>query len=331
MTIAQIAAVAIFLLMFVLIIIDKIERHYVTLACGILTLGVVFGLIMHNGSAIVNTLNVKSIFTSNFWYSTKEEESSGISWSTIIFIAGMMIMVEGMAKAGFFRWLCLKLAKLVKYKTDGLFQSQEEIDNYAKQEVAGSNYVTKPGDIKYVDVNGDKVVNSKDMTYLGNGNVPEIVYGINGALKWKNMDFSFLLQGAGRVQVYLNGGIIQPYFNQGNLPQLWITDSWSETNRNARYPRLANTTHNLPATDVSCVETYLYDASYLRLKNIEIGYNLPKKWLSALTITGLRVYVNATNLLTLASVPQIDPENIHSQGWSYPQMKAFNFGLTLQF
>lgn len=123
MTIAQIAAVAIFLLMFVLIIMDKIERHYVTLACGILTLGVVFGLIMHNGSAIVNTLNVKSIFTSNFWYSTKEEESSGISWSTIIFIAGMMIMVEGMAKAGFFRWLCLKLAKLVKYKTIPLFIS----------------------------------------------------------------------------------------------------------------------------------------------------------------------------------------------------------------
>lgn len=123
MTIAQIAAVAIFLLMFVLIIMDKIERHYVTLACGLLTLGVVFGLIMHSGSAIVDTLNVKSIFTSNFWYSTKEEESSGISWSTIIFIAGMMIMVEGMAKAGFFRWLCLKLAKLVKYKTIPLFIS----------------------------------------------------------------------------------------------------------------------------------------------------------------------------------------------------------------
>ena len=121
MTIAQIAAVAIFLLMFVLIIMDKIERHYVTLACGLLTLGVVFGLIMHSGSAIVDTLNVKSIFTSNFWYSTKEEETSGISWSTIIFIAGMMIMVEGMAKAGFFRWLCLKLAKLVKYKTIPLF------------------------------------------------------------------------------------------------------------------------------------------------------------------------------------------------------------------
>lgn len=217
------------------------------------------------------------------------------------------------------------------YKTDGIFKSQAEIDSYAKQEVAGSNYVTQPGDIKYVDVNGDGVVNSEDMTYLGNGNVPEIVYGINGAFKWKNLDFSFLLQGAGRVQVYLNGSIIQPYFNQGNLPQFWTTESWSETNRDARYPRLANTTHNFPTTDVSCVETYLYDASYLRLKNVELGFTLPDKWLKTLNMTGLRVYVNATNLFTLSSVPQIDPESVHSQGWSYPQMKAVNLGLTVQF
>lgn len=123
MNAAQIAAVVIFVLMFVLIITDKIERHFVTIGCGLLTLGLVFGLIMHSGSAVMETLNVKSIFTSNFWYSTTEEETSGISWSTIIFIAGMMIMVEGMAKAGFFRWLCLKLAKLVKYKTIPLFIS----------------------------------------------------------------------------------------------------------------------------------------------------------------------------------------------------------------
>ena len=123
MNAAQIAAVVIFVLMFVLIITDKIERHFITIGCGLLTLGLVFGLIMHSGSAVMETLNVKSIFTSNFWYSTTEEETSGISWSTIIFIAGMMIMVEGMAKAGFFRWLCLKLAKLVKYKTIPLFIS----------------------------------------------------------------------------------------------------------------------------------------------------------------------------------------------------------------
>lgn len=121
MNAAQIAAVIIFALMFILIITDKIERHFVTIGCGLLTLGIVFGIIMHDGNAVMNTLNVKSIFTKNFWYATEAEETSGISWSTIIFIAGMMVMVEGMAKAGFFRWLCLKLAKFVKYKTIPLF------------------------------------------------------------------------------------------------------------------------------------------------------------------------------------------------------------------
>ena len=217
------------------------------------------------------------------------------------------------------------------YKTDGIFKSQEEIDNYAKQEVAGVGYETKPGDIKYVDVNGDGVVNSNDMTYLGYGNIPEIIYGINGALNWKNLDFSFLFQGAARAQVYLKGGVIQPYFNQGNLPQFWVDEAWTEDNVNARYPRLVNSTHNFPGTDISGVQTYLYDASYLRLKNIEIGYTLPDKWLHPAGISSMRVYVNAQNLFTITDVPQIDPENTQQEGWTYPQMKSFNVGLTLQF
>ncbi|MGN0162999.1 MAG: SLC13 family permease [Candidatus Ornithomonoglobus sp.] len=118
---AQIAAIIIFVAMFVLIILDKFERHYVTLGCGALTLIVVFGLLMHSGSAVMETLNVRSIFTAGFWYSTEAEESSGINWATIIFIVGMMIMVEGMARVGFFRWLCLRIAKLVHYKTVPIF------------------------------------------------------------------------------------------------------------------------------------------------------------------------------------------------------------------
>lgn len=217
------------------------------------------------------------------------------------------------------------------YKTDGIFKTQDEIDAYAKQEIAGTNYITQPGDIKYVDESGDGIVNSDDMTYLGNGNIPEIIYGINGTLKWKGLDFSFLFQGAGRVQVYLKGGVVQPYYNGGNLPQFWVTESWSEENQNARYPRLSNSTHNNPSESVSCVQTYLYDASYLRLKNIEIGYSLPTKWLKLTPISNLRVYANAQNLFTVSKVPQIDPENTHAAGWTYPQMKAFNMGLTLQF
>lgn len=123
MTMAQILAVLIFVTMFVLIVLDKIERQYTTLACGLMTLVLVFGVAMRSMDAVVETLNVRSIFTKQFWYAGGEGEASsaGINWSTIIFIAGMMIMVEGMAKAGFFRWLCMRLAKLVNYKPIPLF------------------------------------------------------------------------------------------------------------------------------------------------------------------------------------------------------------------
>ncbi len=118
LSITQIMALAIFILMFVLIVMDKIERQYITLACGLATLVIVFGICMRDPSAIFNSLNLKCFIQPSFWYSAGEsaEESSGINWATILFIAGMMIMVEGMAKAGFFRWLCMRLAKLVHYK-----------------------------------------------------------------------------------------------------------------------------------------------------------------------------------------------------------------------
>jgi len=123
MMVAQVLAVTIFVLMFVLIVIDKIERHYVTLGCGVLTLGLVFGICMRNVEAIWKTLNLRGIFTLNFWWQAGEatESASGINWATIIFIAGMMVMVEGMAQVGFFRWLCMKIAHLVHYKTIPIF------------------------------------------------------------------------------------------------------------------------------------------------------------------------------------------------------------------
>lgn len=115
---AQICAVIIFVVMFALIIMDKIPRQWVTLGCGLATIVIVFGICMKSPSAIMETLNIKSIFTPEFWHVSSQggESSSGINWATIIFIAGMMVMVEGMAKAGFFRWLCLTIAKAVKYK-----------------------------------------------------------------------------------------------------------------------------------------------------------------------------------------------------------------------
>ena len=120
---AQILAVVLFLLMFILIITEKWERHVVTLGCALLTLILVFGVGLRSMSAVTETLNLNCFFTKGFWYTggTSSEASSGINWETIVFVAGMMIMVEGMARVGFFRWLCMRLAKLVKYQVVPLF------------------------------------------------------------------------------------------------------------------------------------------------------------------------------------------------------------------
>ena len=111
----QVIAICIFLGMFLLIILDQFERHVITLVSGALVFILVFGVCMHSPAAIWEALNLRSFFTADFWYGAGEESTAGINWSTILFIAGMMIMVEGLGKAGFFRWLCLSLAKLVHY------------------------------------------------------------------------------------------------------------------------------------------------------------------------------------------------------------------------
>ena len=120
--VAQIAAAAIFFVMFLLIITEKVERHIVTLGCALLTLVVVFGLLMRSGEAIWEALSLYSLVRVEFWYlAGAATTSTGINWETITFIAGMMIMVEGMAASGFFRWLCMTIAKLVRYRAVPIF------------------------------------------------------------------------------------------------------------------------------------------------------------------------------------------------------------------
>lgn len=119
---AQVASVAIFLVMFLLLVTEKFPRHLVTLACGLATLVIVFGICMQDPAAIAESLSLKSFIAPTFWYSSGEvETTTGINWETILFIAGMMVMVEGMANSGFFRWLCIKLARMVHFKPAPLF------------------------------------------------------------------------------------------------------------------------------------------------------------------------------------------------------------------
>ena len=121
---SQLLAIAIFLAMFTLIILDKAPRHIITLSCAAVTLFLVFGLCMHSAEAAEEALDLSSIFQPEFWYNTGEATTSaGINWETIFFIAGMMIMVEGMAESGFFRWLCITIARAVHFRARPVFLS----------------------------------------------------------------------------------------------------------------------------------------------------------------------------------------------------------------
>lgn len=119
---AQILAIIIFVFMFIMVVMEKIEKHIVTLSCGALTMILVFGVCLKDAGAMIETLNFGVMADSGFWIGTAPE-SAGVDWATIIFLGGMMIMVEGMAKAGFFRWLCMLLARAVNYKPVRLFVS----------------------------------------------------------------------------------------------------------------------------------------------------------------------------------------------------------------
>ena len=123
MTAAQIAALVIFIIMFLLIVTEKIDRHIVSLTAGALMLILVFGIMMHSPADILKTLAFADLAKPGFWITngTVAEEAGGINWATILFIGGMMVMVEGMAKAGFFRWLCLTIAKAVHYRPLRIF------------------------------------------------------------------------------------------------------------------------------------------------------------------------------------------------------------------
>lgn len=214
------------------------------------------------------------------------------------------------------------------YEAIGIFGSQSEIDSSPVQELAGGT-ATAPGDVKYADINGDGTVNANDRTYLGEGNVPNIIYGISGGLDYKGFDFSFMFQGAADVQYQLQGQIVWPFFNGGSVPKFWAEDHWTASNTSATYSNMNINENNFPQSAPSSL--YIYDASYIRLKNIEIGYSLPESVLSKVGISKVRFYVGGQNLWTKSDVPQLDPEAIQNQGQTYPNVKSVNFGVQVNF
>ncbi|MDR2563780.1 MAG: TonB-dependent receptor [Prevotellaceae bacterium] len=222
----------------------------------------------------------------------------------------------------------------------GLFESDDEIANSPQQSFGAP----RVGDIKYQDVNGDGVVNSQDQVAVGYTNLPEIVYGFGATAQWKGFDVNIFFQGVSHTSFFLSGSSIKNLFSSGNIERATINEDiydnvWRENyseakNKTATYPRMSMGSGGPGASNNSQTSSWwLRDGSFMRLKNAEIGYSLPKSVLNKTFIKSLRFYVAGTNLLTFSPFKLWDPEKNKnsSQGSGYPLNRVFTIGLNANF
>lgn len=225
----------------------------------------------------------------------------------------------------------------IGYVTDGLFTSQDEIDNYDLDQDGNGNSSVFPGDIKYVDLNGDGVLDNKDRKEIGKGATPLISYGLNLSASYKGISLDILLQGAADFNMTLS------QFDQlslRNYPEVMFNNRWTPENNdaNALFARQALNSQNNKNRNPSTF--YMKDASYLRVKNISIGYDFPSELMEAIKIDNLRVFLSGTNLFTFSELNKydLDPEALavggnqaRRSGWYYPQQRTISMGLEVKF
>lgn len=215
------------------------------------------------------------------------------------------------------------------YIVEGYFKDADDVANSPVQSVGG--HASMPGDFKYKDLNGDGVVNSKDRAPIGYSNVPEYTFGASFGINYKGFDLSVLLQGVTHVYNYYNGtGTFTTSFGVPNYVSRHL-ESWtperSASGAPIDYPRL--TTFQSPNEKANSF--FIIDASYLRLKNAEIGYSLPANWSKKIGAKGVRIYANGLNLLTWDRLPtkNFDPELVDAL--SYPITRLYNLGANITF
>lgn len=221
-------------------------------------------------------------------------------------------------------------------KAIGLFESQEDIDNSPVQ-TFGEYRV---GDIKYQDINGDGRIDSDDQIYLGYTTLPEITYGFGATAAWKGIDVNFFIQGVEHVNFFIDGSSLQPTWanmersaiQQDVWENGWRTDRSAEENAKATYPRLSLNGQAGSANNSQTSSWWQRDGSFLRLKNVEIGYTFPTKWMEAThAFRSLRLYLSCNNLCTFSKFKLWDPEIGGGDGSAYPPNRVFMIGLSANF
>ncbi|MCL6523837.1 MAG: TonB-dependent receptor [Thermoflavifilum sp.] len=215
------------------------------------------------------------------------------------------------------------------YIAEGLFQSTDEVANWAFQDPK-----TSPGDIKYKDISGpdgkpDGKIDGYDRVILGD-NYPHYEYGMGIDASYKGFDFSIFIQGVAKRKNYISGTGAWAFYSADFIATAyeWQKDYWTPQNPHAKYPRL---TENL---DINWKNSsyWLYNGAYMRLKNISLGYSIPNSILKKLNVSQIRVYISALNLFTISHyAPGFDPEINNVNGEFYPIMKTFTGGVNIRF
>jgi tonB-linked outer membrane protein, susC/ragA family len=204
----------------------------------------------------------------------------------------------------------------------GYFVDQADIDNSLPQQFGS----VKAGDIKYKDMNGDKVINSDDRVAMGyNSTCPEIYYSFSLGLEWKGLGFSAQFQGVGNYTAILSGTYYHPLVDNTTISNYVYRNRWTPETPNARFPRLTTETvdNNLQTSSL-----WLADRSFLKLRNCEVYYKLPSSWLNRFWVKNAKVYVRGVDLLCFDSIDQLDPEAMNS---SYPATRSIHVGLSVGF
>ena len=234
------------------------------------------------------------------------------------------------------------------YVAEGLF-TQTEIDDMARWEslsdankaitpkpFASQFGTVKAGDIKYKDLNNDGQIDAYDQTYISRGDVPTTVYGFGFTVGWKDLSVGMMFQGVAGAERVLNGSSINPFNGGGGSGNLYsnIDDRWTEENpdQNAFYPRLSygsETTSNINNFQKST--WWVRNMNFLRLKTLQISYNLPKPWVNKVHLKNAAVYVMGTNLFTLSRFKLWDPELNTDNGASYPNTTSYSVGINFTF
>jgi TonB-linked SusC/RagA family outer membrane protein len=213
------------------------------------------------------------------------------------------------------------------YEYAGIFQSDDEISKSPKQP-----YSPKPGYMKFKDIKEDGVIDASDRV-LVSGIYPKANYSVNASAEWKNFDLTVFLYGSYGQKIYVNGWGMQP-FNQNSVPTTDWLNAWTTQNPSTTLPMIYLTGTGNISNNASTNSTYyLKDASFLRIKNVQVGYNLPAKYAKRLAMSSLRVYFAADNLATFSKFPGLDPERIvtNTRYVTHPQNRVLSFGARVMF